>query len=92
MSVIDRDTTYKLVTAGAAFAAGYLVKAGLTMAWRAYTKNDPPQNPEAEDVNWSEALMWTVASSVAMGVAGLVARKGAASLLGGPRGSDEALV
>ena len=89
---MDKDTTYKLVTAGAAFAAGYLVKAGLTLAWKAYTKSDPPQNPEAHDVNWNEALMWTIASSVAMGIAGLVARKGAASLLGRPIGVEEPVV
>lgn len=92
LNVLSKENQYKLVTAGAALLAGVVVKAALTAAWRAYRKADPPQNPDDRNVAWSEALAWTVASSVAMGVGGLIARRGVAGLIHKPPGAEEPIV
>lgn len=90
--MLDRDTQYKILTAGAALLAGVVVKAALTAAWRAVKDADPPQNPESDDVTWGEALSWTIASSVAMGVGSLLARRGAASFISKPHSGEEPLI
>lgn len=80
----NRNLKYQIVTAGAALLAGVIVKAALSKAWKMYSKSDPPQNPESADVSWSEAITWTVASSVVMGIGSLLARRGAASFVPKP--------
>jgi hypothetical protein len=90
--MLDKDTQYKILTAGAALLAGVVVKAALTATWRAIKDSDPPQNPESDDVSWGEAITWTIASSVAMGVGSLLARRGAASFLPKPYTGDEPLI
>ena len=92
MALINKDLQYKIVTAGAALLAGVVVKAALTATWRAVKKQDPPQNPDSHDVDWAEALSWTIASSIAMGVAGLVARRGASAFLPSPSSDSEPLI
>lgn len=87
MSILSKDNQYKILTAGAALLAGVVVKAALTATWRKATKSEPPQNPDSPDVAWREAIVWTVASSVAVGIAGLVARRATAALL--PDGHHE---
>jgi len=87
MSILSKENQYKILTAGAALLAGVVVKAALTATWRKATKSEPPQNPDSPEVAWREALAWTVASSVAVGIAGLVARRATAALL--PDGHHE---
>jgi hypothetical protein len=82
MALIDRNLQRTIITAGATMLAGYLVKAALTAIWKGVAKSDPPLNPESKQVGMSEALAWTIASSVAVGVAGMLASRGTAALLG----------
>ncbi len=58
--------------AGAA-AARSLVKAG----WRSSTGQEPPENPDAEDSTWKEALAWGVMTGAIAGVARALSRGGA---------------
>ena len=62
--------------AGAAFLTRYALKHG----WHATTGQEPPANPASADTAWSEALTWTVASSLVVGVARLVAKRQAGKL------------
>ncbi|MDX1420833.1 MAG: DUF4235 domain-containing protein [Rubricoccaceae bacterium] len=77
---ISDETTWKAVTfaaaAGAAFATRFVLKHG----WRTATGKEPPANPASADTAWSEALTWTVASSLVVGVARLVAKRQAGLL------------
>ena len=92
MSLLSKENQYKLVTAGAALLAGVIVKAVVTSIWRGVKQSDPPQNPEDLDVHWKDAIVWTIASSAAMGVAGLLARRGAAALVAKPFLADEPII
>lgn len=69
--------TWKVAAAGAAVTAGLATRKLMDVAWRAVRKHDPPRNPEAPGVSWPEAVAWAVATGVGMGVARLVAQRGA---------------
>ncbi len=59
--------------------AGLVVRQALERSWRLVQNEEPPENPASRRVGWGSALAWTVATSVAMGVAQVVAQRGAAA-------------
>lgn len=71
-------TIWKAVTIGAGVLAGVMVRKLLNAAWRGATHADPPSDPY-EQRGWGEALSWAAASGVGVGVARLVAARGAAA-------------
>lgn len=77
--MITKKHTWLLVAGGAAAVGSIAVKAGLNKAWKLAMDDDPPQDPTAWDVEWRDAIAWTVATGVVMGLAGLLARRGAAA-------------
>ncbi|QHT69611.1 DUF4235 domain-containing protein [Rhodocytophaga rosea] len=70
-----------MVAASSATLAGTAVRSLLNKSWKKVMKNDPPLNPASPDTSWKEAIAWTVASSVAVGLAQLLARRGADAFL-----------
>ncbi|HVE64202.1 MAG TPA: DUF4235 domain-containing protein [Mycobacteriales bacterium] len=84
----DQETTmaqtaskigWKVVGIGAGTAAAMLTKKAMTAAWRGAKHADPPANPAAPSTSWPEGLAWAVSTGVALGVARLVAQRGAAA-------------
>ena len=69
------------VTGVAAMGASYLTRSLLRKGWNATTGEDPPINPANAQTDWSEAIVWTLAVSVAAGLSQLAARRGLASAL-----------
>ena len=69
---------YLLLTTGAAFLAERLARNAITQGWRVALKEEPPRNPERLDDSWSAALGWTAITGLAIAMAGLAARRGAA--------------
>ena len=59
-------------------AAGSATRALLRVAWRHTRGGDPPTNPASPSTQWSEALIWAIASGVALAVTRLIAQRGAA--------------
>lgn len=90
--ILSKEKQYQIATAGAALLAGALVKTLLTAGWRGIANSEPPLNPENPEVSWRDALTWTIASSVVIGVAGLMARKGVSTFIERPFGGSEPLV
>lgn len=70
--------TWMIVGAGAALLASTLVDKSMSAGWRAVTKDDPPKKPESLKTGLTEALAWTAASAVAVGVSQILAKRGAA--------------
>lgn len=66
--------SFLLVVAGAA-AGRALLKRG----WRATAGGEPPEDPDAGDTNWPEAIAWAVVTGALVGVARALARKGASA-------------
>jgi len=67
----------------AAMAASTLTRSALKKGWNSATGGDPPLNPASAETAWTEALVWTVATSVVAGVSRLLARRTAAHFLDG---------
>lgn len=74
-----QDTLWKAVVTAAGIGAAIGARKGLAAAWKAGVKTDPPANPADPDTTWPEAIGWTIATGVAVGVARLLANRGAAA-------------
>lgn len=70
-------TTWRVVGTGLAILSGVLVRKLLIKLWTRLTRHEPPTNPGAPDTTWLEGLGWAFASGAAVGVARLVATRGA---------------
>ena len=79
MALLSRALTWRLVSAGAAMAAGWALRRGLNVGWRGVRRQEPPRNPVSPEVSWPNALAWSMAVGAAAGLARVLARRGAAS-------------
>ena len=77
---ISDETAWKALTFAAAAGAAVLTRFVLKHGWHTATGEAPPENPASADTAWSEALTWTVASSLVVGIARLVAKRQAGRL------------
>lgn len=69
----------KLIGIGTGLAVRKLSEKGLNKVWRKTRHSEPPADPASPGTPWAEALSYAVASGVAIGVARLVATRGAAT-------------
>lgn len=74
-----QTVVFRLGTTVAGFAAAAGVRKMLGYAWKGARKADPPHDPVSLETPWKEALAWTVATAIGMGVARLLAERGAAA-------------
>ena len=79
MGFISQRDLWMLAGAASAALAGRLMRSGAKHGWKAVTREDPPSNPASSDVSWSKALAWAVLTGAMVGVARVVARRGAAA-------------
>lgn len=75
---LNEDRIYDLVATGSALLAGALVKKALEAGWKTAKHEDPPKNPAANDVSWKDAIIWTLATGVVVGLTKLLVKKGTA--------------
>ena len=64
---------------GATVGAGIAARKAMNTSWKVATGKEPPQNPADPDVSLGEAVAWAVVSGVAIGVARMLASRGAAN-------------
>ena len=69
----------KLIGIGTGIAVRKVSEKVLNRIWVRTKHQQPPADPAAPGTPWAEALSYAVASGVAIGVARLVATKGAAT-------------
>ena len=69
---------WSIVGGLSAFAAGFVTRKLLEVAWKKTTGNKPPETPESPDVALREAMVWAIVTGVAMGVTKLVVTREAA--------------
>lgn len=72
-------TAWKVLTAFAALLATIGVRKLLEGVWGRLTNAEAPTNPADPSVDWKEALMWTAATGVGIGIGRTIAQRGAAS-------------
>lgn len=73
---LTNDRIFSIIATGAAVLAGTLVNSALEEGWRKVKKEEPPEDPTSEDVSWSDAITWTVATGVVIGLVNLAVKKG----------------
>lgn len=75
--VSDNQRLYDILATSSGVLAGILVTKALEKAWRKVKNEDPPADPASEDVSWRDAIGWTLASGVVIGLTKLLVEKGA---------------
>ena len=84
MKKLSDETAWKAVGFAAAAGAAALTRLALKRGWHVATGKAPPTNPAAAETAWIEAVTWTMASSLIVGLARLVAVRQASRLKWGP--------
>lgn len=69
---------WKALSTLAAVGAAAAARNAASAVWRNRTGHEPPTNPADPDTDWAEAIGWTLVTGALVGVARLVARRGAA--------------
>lgn len=76
---LDERKVWRLVASGSAVLAAVGTRKLLRGGWRRWRRGEPPENPADPSVGWGEAIAWTVATGVAVGLGRLIARRSAAA-------------
>ncbi|MBW3576695.1 MAG: DUF4235 domain-containing protein [Actinobacteria bacterium] len=74
----SRETLWKALGTVAAIAAAALVRNAATAAWKRTRNADPPANPASPYTRWSEAIAWAALTGMLVGIARMLASRGAA--------------
>ena len=61
--------------AAAGIGARHLMRGG----WKMWRNDEPPDNPAARSVSWGDALAWTAVTGITIGLARMLAERGAAA-------------
>lgn len=69
---------WKVAAMGSSLLAARMTAKAVTGGWKKIKRTDPPANPASPSTGWGEAIGWATASGVAIGLARLAARRGAA--------------
>ena len=69
---------WKVAATTSSLVAARMTAKAVTGGWRRIKRSDPPANPAAPSTGWGEAVGWAAASGVAIAMARLAARRGAA--------------
>jgi hypothetical protein len=72
------EVRWGLIGAASALVAGVALRQAIKLGWRMYYDKEPPHNPYALDVTWKEALLWSGTTGLAVGLARMIGRRGAA--------------
>ncbi|MFN2557270.1 MAG: DUF4235 domain-containing protein [Nitriliruptorales bacterium] len=75
----SKELLWKAVGTSAGIAAAALTRNLITSGWQRRRGSEPPANPESPSTGWGEALAWAALTGVAIGVARMVAARGAAA-------------
>lgn len=73
-----QTVVWKLGAAAAGFAAAAAMRKLVTYAWKTARRSEPPHDPVSPETPWGEALAWTLATAVGVGIGRLLAERGAA--------------
>lgn len=80
MKNLTQEQRWQLVSLGSAVLAAIMVRGGLKLGWKAVRDEDPPLNPLTQDSSWMDALMFSLATGLTVGLARLGARAVAAEV------------
>lgn len=67
-----------MIATAAAVGGVIAAKPAVERIWRTAFRSEPPGNPAAAEVQWRDALAWSVFTGAIVGVIRLIAQRGAA--------------
>ena len=72
---------WKVASTASGLLAGVLVRKVLAWGWGRFSpsEHEPPLNPADRDIGWGEAITWSIAAGVGVGVARVVSDRLVAS-------------
>lgn len=71
---LDEEQKWRVAMLGSAIAAAVLVRGGIRLAWSAARDDDPPLDPLRRDADWSDAVLFSLATGATVGLARMAAR------------------
>lgn len=78
MELDGREILWKALASGAAVLAAILARKVLVSGWRGARHAEPPTNPADPTTSWGEAVTWAALTGALVGVARMLAQRGAA--------------
>ena len=79
MDLMDDERTWQIVAVGSAALAGIAARNIMQTGWKLARHEDPPDNPAARSVSWTDAILWTVGTGMVVGLTRMLAERGAAA-------------
>jgi hypothetical protein len=76
---LTHEQKWRFVSLGSAVLAAVVVRGGIKALWKATRDDEPPVNPMKQDSTWTDALLFSLATGLSVGLARLGARAIAAS-------------
>lgn len=71
---LSEDQKWQMLMLGSAVAAAVVVRGGIRLAWKASRDDEPPMNPMRREADWSDAVLFSIATGATVGLARLAAR------------------
>ena len=71
----DEDGVNGLLVSGIAAGSAFLVRRVIGYGWKKTMKSDPPKNPADRDVDFKEALAWTLLTGIVAALVRLLVRR-----------------
>ncbi len=68
MSNDDKEKIQGAIVAGATMLSAFLTRKLIEKVWVKVTDDEPPSDPADKEISWKDALAWTVATGVLVGV------------------------
>jgi hypothetical protein len=76
MSNDDKEKLQSTIVAGATMLSAFLARKLIEKVWVKVAKADPPTDPSDKEISWKEALAWTVATGILVGVTNVLVSRG----------------
>lgn len=87
MDTAIKPNLYKGLVAAGALGASVLINKSMDFGWKKITKEDPPRDPFAPNISWKKVILWTILTSVFVGLGRLFVEK--ATYMGWAKGYGE---
>jgi hypothetical protein len=72
----DKEKLQGAIVAGATMLSAFLTRKLIEKVWVKVAKSEPPTDPSDDEITWKDALIWTVATGVLVGVTNVLVSRG----------------
>jgi hypothetical protein len=79
MKIDSKTIGWAVVATGAGYLSARALDSASRHGWKSLTGTEPPAHPESPATPWREALIWTVSTSLALGLGRLLTQRLAAA-------------